>query len=207
MEPITSPDSPATSKAGRARATCEDLENVPNEKVAELLDGELFVSPRPGGPHTKAASSLGVLVGGPFGLGIGGPGGWHILDEPELRLGRPDDPDVLVPDLAGWRVARMPEVPVAAHFKLAPDWVCEVLSDSTEAIDRYRKLPIYRREGVRHVWFVSPKNRSVEVFRLTDPGWLLVAQYEGDVTVRAEPFDGVEISLAPMWLAPSPASP
>lgn len=196
-----------TSAAGRARATYEDVENVPEGKVAELIDGELIVSPRPGGPHTKAASTLGVLVGGPFGLGIGGPGGWHILDEPELHLGRPDAPDVLVPDLAGWRLHRMPQVPVGAHFKLAPDWVCEVLSEATEAVDRYRKLPLYRREGVGHVWLVSPKNRSLEVLRLTDQGWLLVAQHEGNVTVRAEPFDAVELTLAPLWLPPAAASP
>ena len=82
----------------------------------------------------------------------GGPGGWILLDEPELHL----HGDVLVPDLAGWRRERMPELPDAAAFELAPDWICEVLSPSTAASDRAEKMPIYARERVAHVWLVDP---------------------------------------------------
>lgn len=188
-----------------APATYADLEMVPPGKVAELIGGELHVSPRSGGPHTKAASVLGAQIGNPFGVGIGGPGGWHILDKPELHFGPPENTDVLVPDLAGWRTEHMPEVPLEAHFRLAPDWVCEVLSESTEKNDRIRKLPIYLREGVRHVWLVSPANQTLEVFRRTDAGWLLVAQHEGAQVIRAEPFQAAELSLAPLWVAPPAA--
>ena len=126
-------------------ATYEDLCNVPDHKVAEILDGELIVSPRPALRYASASSRLGGILGGPFDLGPDGPGGWWILDEPELHL----RDDILVPDLAAWRRERLPFVPDAAYMTLAPDWACEVISPSTERIDRSRKMRIYAREDVR----------------------------------------------------------
>ena len=125
-------------------ATYDDLMKVPDIMVAEILNGELHATPRPADPHTKAASVLGMLVGPPFHQGRGGPGGWWILDEPELHLGA----DVLVPDVAGWRRERMPRSPETAFYVVVPDWVCEVLSPSTSKVDRTKKLSIYAREGV-----------------------------------------------------------
>src|ERR1700739_3549628 len=113
------------------RATYADLEAVPPHQVAELVGGVLHVMPRPAPRHARSASRLGMKLGGPFDLGEGGPGGWHILDEPELHFPVPNAPgeiDALVPDLAGWRRERMPELPETAAFELAPDWICEVLS-------------------------------------------------------------------------------
>src|SRR5688572_30939502 len=111
----------------KKRATYQDLLDAPEHKVADLINGELYLSPRPAGPHTVVASTLHYEIGPPFGRGRGGPGGWIILFEPELHLGD----DVLVPDLAGWRRERMPFVP-DGQFDVAPDWICEVLSKSTE---------------------------------------------------------------------------
>jgi hypothetical protein len=110
------------------RATYADLLGVPENQVGEIIDGELFTQPRPAAPHARAASRLGIDLGGPFDRGKGGPGGWIILYEPELHL----HGDALVPDLAGWRRERMPEMPHAAAFELAPDWVCDVLSPATQ---------------------------------------------------------------------------
>jgi Uma2 family endonuclease len=133
-----------------------------------------------------------------------GPGGWWILDEPELHLGE----QVVVPDLAGWRRERVPAIPDEAFFTLAPDWVCEVLSPSTERIDRGRKLRIYAEAGVAHAWFVKPTDRTLEVFRLRDGAWTIVGVWEGAAVVRAEPFDAVALDLAPLWGDPAPpASP
>ncbi len=106
------------------RATYDDLLALPRNVVGEIIGGKLHTQPRPGGPHAAVASLLGMVLGNPFHRGSGGPGGWIILDEPELHLGT----DILVPDLAGWRRTRMPEVPDTAAFDLAPDWVAEVLS-------------------------------------------------------------------------------
>lgn len=149
--------------------------------------------------EAEAASVLAALVGAPFGLGIGGPGGWHILDQVEIHFGEADILDVLVPDLAGWRTERLPQLPDAPHMRLAPDWICEVLSDSTEAVDRIRKMLIYLREGVRHAWLVSPKHRTVEVYRRSDAGWVIVGQYEGTQVARAEPFQAIELQLGHLW--------
>lgn len=132
----------------RRRASYEDVLRAPDCVVAEVLDGELYTNPRPAGPHAEAASVLGMDLGGAFHRGRGGPGGWIILDEPELHLQR----DILVPDLAGWLRSRLPSVPRAAFIELAPDWVCDVVSPGSERVDRGRKLPIYAREHVLHVW-------------------------------------------------------
>lgn len=181
----------------RRRATYADVEAVPPHMVAEIIDGALITSPRPAFPHTRAASRLGMKLGGPFDLGEGGPGGWVLPDEPELHLGRA--PDVIVPDLAGWRRERMPKIPAAAAIDLAPDWVCEVLSPSTAAIDRAAKMRIYAREKVPHIWLVDPTARTLEVFRLEGTRWMLVAVHTGDVAVNAEPFDAVALELGVLW--------
>ncbi|CAN5886887.1 hypothetical protein BH11MYX4_BH11MYX4_53180 [soil metagenome] len=176
-------------------ATYADLEALPANVVGEILRGVLHASPRPGVPHARAASTLGADLGGPFDRGRGGPGGWVILLEPELHF----RDDVLVPDLAGWRRERMPELPSAAFITVAPDWVCEVLSRSTVAIDRAEKLPIYAREQVTHVWFVDPLAQTLEILRLEGDGYRLGAKLSGDAIVRAEPFDAIELELAAMW--------
>ena len=176
----------------------EGYRNAPAHLVAEIIDGELSLLPRPRVAHSIAASALGEELGPPFRRGRGGPGGWVILDGPELHLG--PRPDVMVPDLAGWRRERLPaDFILETAATVAPDWCCEVLSPSTEKRDRGRKLAIYHREGVGHVWFVSPAMQTVEVLRRADNGWLLVATFEGDAMVRAEPFDAVGLDLAGLW--------
>lgn len=184
-----------TSRIEKPRATYEDLLKVPDHKVAEIVDGELYVSPRPAAPHALAASVLGVDLGGPFHHGRGGPGGWWIVHEPELHFGE----DVVVPDLAGWRRERMPAFPRTPFFTLAPDWLCEVLSPSTERLDRARKLGVYARAGVGNAWLVNPEARTLEVYRRSEERWLLLATHASDVYVRAEPFDAIELDLVPLW--------
>ncbi|WP_437753102.1 Uma2 family endonuclease [Sorangium sp. So ce1389] len=185
------------------RATYADLEAVPPHKVAELVRGTLHVFPRPAPKHARASSGLGAELTGPFDHGKGGPGGWWILDEPELHFPDPDAPgaiDALVPDLAGWRRERMPELPETAYFALAPDWICEVLSPSTASFDRDEKMPVYAREGVRHAWLVDPIARTLEVYALgQDRCWGLAAVHRDAAHVRVEPFDAIELDLAVLW--------
>jgi Uma2 family endonuclease len=177
------------------RATYEDVLSAPPSVVAEVIHGVLRTHPRPASPHARAASKLGGRLDGPFDSGIGGPGGWVILDEPELHLGA----DIVVPDLAGWRRERMPEMPAVAFFELAPDWVCEVLSPSTEAIDRAEKLPIYAREKGEHVWLLDPIVKTLEIFRLDGGAFRLVGTFSSDAVVRAEPFDAIDLALSALW--------
>ena len=179
----------------RPRATYADLEAVPSNKVAELIRGTLHVMPRPAPRHARASTSLTGRLHGPFDLGDGGPGGWWILDEPELHFGG----DVVVPDLAGWRRTRLPEMPAEAFFTLAPDWVCETLSPSTERIDRGKKLAIYAREGVVHLWLLNPIAETLEAYRIEQGRWLLLVTHAGDVAARIEPFEAVELELWRFW--------
>jgi Uma2 family endonuclease len=182
-------------------ATYKDLLTVPDHLVAEILDGELYASPRPALRHAHAASVLGVEIGGPFHRGRGGPGGWWILDEPELHLGK----DVVVPDLAGWRQSRLPAIPDAPALTLAPDWACEVISRSTEGMDRGKKLAIYAREDVAHLWLINPVSQTLEVMALAAGRWTLLAIHVGSVVVRAEPFEVIDLDLSVLWTTtPSP---
>ena len=185
-----------SAKPLKKGATYADVYDVPDNFVAEMFDGDLYASPRPAAPHARAASVLGVVIGDAFDLARSGPGGWLILDEPELHFGN----DVLVPDLAGWRRERMAEVPNDAYFTLAPDWVCEVLSPSTEALDRGKKLRVYACESVPHVWLVDPLRQALEVLVLESGKWSLLASHEGRVRVRAAPFDALELELGALWI-------
>ena len=185
----------------KRRATYEDLLTAPEHVVAEVVNGVLHTQPRPAAPHARASTRLGAELGGPFDRGKGGPGGWIILDEPELHLGA----DIVVPDLGGWRRERMPQLPMdAKYFTLAPDWICEVLSPGTQAFDRAEKMDVYAREGVRHAWLVDPLAKLLEVWRLEEgkPSggqWLRIGTWTGDALVRAEPFDAIELELAALW--------
>jgi Uma2 family endonuclease len=87
-----------------------------------------------------------------------------------------------------------------AYLTLAPDWVCEVLSPSTEALDRGKKLRIYAREGVAHAWLVDPLRQSLEVLALESGMLAPVARHHSDENVRARPFDALELDMGALWI-------
>jgi Uma2 family endonuclease len=186
--------STAMTEAPR-RATYEDVIAAPENMVAELIDGVLYTQARPATPHARASTRLGADLSTPFDRGKGGPGGWILLDEPELHFGE----DVLVPDIAGWRRERLSETPDAAAIKIPPNWLCETLSPSTQAHDRVRKMAVYAREGVRWVWLVDPLAKTIEVFELQGGKWTVQGTHFGDGNVRLEPFDAVELETSGLW--------
>ena len=177
------------------RATYRDVLEAPAHMVAEVVEGTLSTHPRPAMPHALASSALGAKIGDPFNFGKGGPGGWWIIDEPELHLGE----DILVPDLAGWRRERMPDFPDTAFVTLVPDWVCEVLSPSTRDLDRHGKRPVYAREGVAHLWFIDPEARDLEAFVLRNGEWVLIATARNDDPVSIPPFEAISFPLDVLW--------
>lgn len=189
----------------RRTATYEDVLRAPENHVAEILDGELHVSPRPARRHTRTASSLGgrlvtLFDDGPNDEG----GGWVILDEPELHLAA----DVVVPDLAGWRIERFPADDPdhdPPFFTATPDWVCEILSAGTARVDRMKKVPIYARERVTHVWLVDPRERSIEVLRILGERYELLGTWGGDVgPFTLEPFESAPLPASAFWGRPIP---
>lgn len=175
----------------------EQLMALPEHVSGEILNGELYALPRPKGRHALAESALGMRIGPPFRFGEGGPGGWWIINEPEVHFIH--DEVVSVPDLAGWRRGRMPSVPEDHRFEVVPDWICEILSPATAKKDRIVKLPIYAQFGVAHVWIVDPVAQTLEAFELRQGRWTLIAMLKDDDTVAVSPFDAVEFSLSDLW--------
>lgn len=201
----------AAAKKLVPHATYADLEAVPSNMVAELIGGELFVMPRPAPRHANAESAMVGELFQPFHRGKGGPGGWWILPEPELHFPDPTGKnpfDAMSPDVAGWRRERLPELPEEAYFTLPPDWICEVVSKSTEDEDRNKKMPAYAREGVRHAWLVEPIKRTLELYVLNRRRqWSEPQVFQGDARVRLPPFEAIELELAVFWAGPPPPMP
>jgi Uma2 family endonuclease len=182
-------------RAAKQPATYQDLQQIPPQFVAEIVDGELYASPRPASRHARAASRLGAALDGPFDRGRGGPGGWILLDEPELHVVG----QIMVPDLAGWRRDRMPALPDVSAFELAPDWVCEVLSPATEALDRSLKMPRHADAGVSWAWLVDPVARVLEIYCRGGGSFHLTSRLTGDAEVHAPPFEAVPLELGALW--------
>lgn len=183
------------AEPAKKRATYADLDAVPPHLVAEIIEGELVTHPRPAPLHAVASNSLSDEITGPFQKGRGGPGGWIFMDEPELHLG----PEVVVPDLAGWRRERLSSMPETAYVETAPDWVCEVISPSTERYDRVAKRRIYADAQVGHLWLLDPRARLLEVFAFSAGKWLLAGTFHDSDEVSAPPFDAITFSLGALW--------
>lgn len=183
------------SERAKRGADYADVVAAPDDRIAELVFGDLWLSPRPSVRHANATSLLAADLSEAFHRGRRGPGGWWIWFDPELHLRG----DVMVPDIAGWKRDRLPELPDGVGIELAPDWLCEVLSPATEKFDRHGKLPRYAEEGVDHLWLIDPIERRLEVFGRADRAWTLIEEHRGDAIVVAPPFEAVAIELAPLW--------
>jgi Uma2 family endonuclease len=189
------------AQTAKRAATYEDLLAVPEPRVAEILFGELVTHPRPAAPQVITASALLQVLGPPFQAGIGGPGGWIFAVEPELHL----DQHVAVPDLAAWRLQRLSALPKTAWFGVAPDWVCELLSPSTERYDRGDKRLIYAEAGVAHAWYVNPVLRMLEAYELREGKWVTLDVFFDAEEVKAPPFIDISFPANRLWpLDPSP---
>ncbi|WP_133511746.1 Uma2 family endonuclease [Candidatus Thiosymbion oneisti] len=175
----------------------ESLEALPERVTGEILNGQLHTQPRPSGAQVGASSALGIELGGPFHRGRGGPGGWWIIDEPEIHFVR--NIEVAVPDLAGWRRERMPYLPEDHRFEVVPDWICELLSPSTASKDREIKMPLYAHYEVQYAWLIDPAKRTLEAYRLDAGAWIEVGRFADADQVAVPPFEAVSLDLGAFW--------
>ncbi len=173
----------------------EDLCALPKNVVGEIINGELIAQPRPALIHASASSTIGSIILPPYQLGENGPGGWWILDEPEVHL----KDQVIVPDVGGWKRERLPKLAEKVYFSVAPDWACEVLSPSTARYDRISKLKIYAENKVPYYWIVDPLNRVLEVLILDGKSYKADLIFEKDDLVKAPPFEDLEFNLGKLW--------
>ncbi len=177
------------------RATYRDLLALSDEVRAEVLGGEVTLSPAPLPRHSRTQRSLARFIGGPYDDddGLGGPGGWWILLEVDVEL---EAHEIVRPDLAGWHRDRLPEPWDQRPIGVVPDWICEILSPSNVATDRVFKRNLYARAGVRHYWLVDPTSQTLEALRLEGDRWLELGAYGIEDSIRVEPFIEVELELA-----------
>jgi len=183
------------AEPSKKRATYVDLEAVPRNFVAEIIDGELMTHPRPSPRHGAAVNALGAALTGPFQKGRNGPGGWVFIIEPEIKFGG----DILVPDIAAWRRGRLAVGPERNYVETAPDWVCEVLTGATEKRDRTIKMRLYGDAAIPNLWLIDPRLQILEAFQLAERRWVKIGGWNCDDQVRAPPFDAVAFSLADLW--------
>lgn len=177
------------------RATYDDLLALPEGVHAEVIAGQLatFTGPLP--EHSRAAGSLSRFIGGPFDQdhGRGGPGGWWILGEVDVRF---TPHDIVRPDVSGWRRERLREPWGQRPIDVVPDWMCEILSPSNAAYDRVTKAALYAKHGVSFYWMIDPAERVLEAFKHVDGFWLRLGSYDDTAVARVAPFEDVELEVA-----------
>jgi Uma2 family endonuclease len=180
-------------------AVAADLLAIPeHERFHEIIDGDLVRKAAPSARHGFAQGVVAGRVGETYNRRPGGrrPGGWWIVTEVEIQL---DVHEVYRPDVSGWRRERLPELPVEWPMLLRPDWVCEVLSQTTARNDLVKKMRVYHRCGVPHYWIVDPDQETLTVYRWTAEGYLVALTAERQDRVRAEPFGDIELSVGTLF--------
>jgi Uma2 family endonuclease len=185
----------------KRQPTYQDLRALPEDVRAEIIAGEISTLPSPRPRHSKSQGALRNFIGGPYDDddGYGGPGGWWIFIEVDIQLG----PDVVRPDLAGWRRARLPQ-PDVRPITVAPDWICEVLSPANEAHDRVTKRRIYAEHGVAHYWIVDPDARTLEALTLENGRWVDAGSFDDQAQARIAPFTEVMLPVGRLFLPRTP---
>ncbi len=182
-------------------ATYEDILALPEGIQGQIIDGILYTSPRPAGKHAFAATKINSSIDSFFGSrSSGGPGGWILLFEPQMRLlGKQD----VIPDIAGWKVDQLSDEELSAlsgnRIEVIPQWVCEIISPSSVRMDKVLKATLYAECEIGHYWLADPDQKTLEIRRLVNSQWVVVNTFEGSEKVRAEPFEAVEIDLGSFW--------
>jgi Uma2 family endonuclease len=194
----------STAKPSTKPPTLADLDALPPGIVGEIIEGVLYTMTKPRMRHQRTGTGIGRELSGPFDLGRGGPGGWWIVAEPGIEL--PNDTKEISPDVAGWRRARMPEMPFDEPIRVVPDWVCEILSPTTRRHVMLRKLPYYAKVGVPFLWLVDIEARVLTVSRPDGDAWRIIGTYSEETEARIAPFDAVPLNITDWWPPTAPDS-
>ena len=186
-----------TSPAKLQMATVADLLAIPEEhRRHEIIDGVLVEKEAASGRHGRAQVRVARRLG-PYDRRPGGrwPGGWWFATEVEIQLSQTQ---VFRPDVLGWRRERMPEMPVEVPIVITPDWICEILS-SNRRNDIVTKKRAYHEHRVGHYWLLDPSDETLAVYRWHTDGYVELLVAERHETVRAEPFDAIELRVAVLF--------
>ncbi len=175
--------------AERLKLTYEDLRRFPDDgKRHEIIDGEHVMTPAPNTNHQNASGNLFALL--------------HAFVR-HHNLGRvfmaPFDVafskfDVVEPDLVFISRARE-SILTAANAQGAPDLVVEILSPSTEDMDRQTKFKLYQKFGVREYWIVDPDKETIEIFVAGAGGYELLGPFSRGQSVRSDVLTGFACSV------------
>jgi Uma2 family endonuclease len=187
------------SRHAQRLATFEDLLKLGEDVRAEVIAGELLASPAPLPRHSKAQGAIRRFIGGPYDDddGHGGPGGWWIFVEVDIRL---TTHNIVRPDVAGWRRERLAQPGGVRPIEVIPDWICEIASPSTAARDRVTKRALYARHRVPHYWIVDPEARTLEALILDGDHWTEAGAWDSSAVARIPPFTDVEIEVGRLFL-------
>ena len=183
---------------GSKPTIAEVMRLVEQGHKVELIDGELVYKTATAG-HGAAQFKIAAALDG-FNRRSGGPrgpGGWWLMTEVEVLFAKTEE--VFRPDAIGFRRELQPERPREWPVRARPDWVAEVLSPSTARYDVVKKQRTLHLHGVPHYWILDPTHETLTVLRHTPEAYLQVLTAGIEDTVRAEPFDAVEVSVSDLF--------
>jgi Uma2 family endonuclease len=183
------------SRDAAKSATWADIAGFPEGTRVEVLGGQIISAPSPGPRHQRIASGLTRFIGGPFDIDDD-PGGWWILPEIDVEI---SPHDVVQPDLAGWRRARVATFPEDRPIRIVPDWICEILSPSNKRYDIVTKANLYLRFELPFYWTVDPEERVLQAFRWSGGSWLVLGAWSDGHKARIPPFDAVELDVTRLF--------
>jgi Putative restriction endonuclease len=175
------------------------LRQLPAGKIGQVVCGRLYVSNggAPAHVHVVGELSATLLAGSPSGDPV--PEGWTFLTQVELAL--PDEA-LVVADIAGWRAPHERIVALPTPIELVPPWICEVLDESSRALDLTCKRKAYAAAGVKTLWVVDPAAQVLEVFENVRGRWMLV-EAVSENEIAAPPFDALRFDVADLFMPAS----
>jgi Uma2 family endonuclease len=169
------------------RVSYADLERAPEDGHRyELYDGEVYVVPAPIPLHQVVVSNVVEELRAICRQA----GGFAVASPIDVVF---SDYDVVQPDIIYFAPERAHLVDLRSAIRHAPDLCVEILSPSTEATDRGRKLQLFARYGVPEYWIVDPDAEVIEVHRLEASGYLLMQRASRDDEVQSAVVCGARL--------------